>query len=231
MKYRKYFIVILIAFGLFFIVKSLYNYFNYNKKIEYVYVFNEDYEKGIKINENMVTKLALVNNNVKDQYVTDFSSIKNSTLNESVKKGNLLKNSDFLDDSEFILVENNEVLMSINLKNSENLASYQIKKGSIINLIYTGKSEYAYDVVNKLEKSSIVSSKSGATSYITLNVVENVDIKGIYNKNGVDISKSYNNLTQDEKLIDTVLIKIDKETAMVIENLKQYGDFSVVIVK
>ncbi len=231
MKYRKYFTVILIAFGLFFIVKSLYNYFNYNKKIEYVYVFNEDYEKGIKINENMVTKLALVNNNVKDQYVTDFSSIKNSTLNESVKKGNLLKNSDFLDDSEFILVENNEVLMSINLKNSENLASYQIKKGSIINLIYTGKSEYAYDVVNKLEKSSIVSSKSGATSYITLNVVENVDIKGIYNKNGVDISKSYNNLTQDEKLIDTVLIKIDKETAMVIENLKQYGDFSVVIVK
>ncbi len=231
MKYRKYFIVILIAFGLFFMVKSLYNYFNYNKKIEYVYVFNEDFEKGIKINENMVTKLALVNNNVKDQYITEFSSIKNCTLNENVKKGNLLKNSDFLDDSEFILVENNEVLMSINLKNSENLASYQIKKGSIINLIYTGKSEYAYDVVSKLEKSSIVSSKSGATSYITLNVVENVDIKGIYNKNGVDISKSYNNLTQDEKLIDTVLIKIDKDTAMIIENLKQYGDFSVVIVK
>jgi Flp pilus assembly protein CpaB len=70
-------------------------------------------------------------------------------------------------------------------------------------------------------------SSSNTESFVSASILENIEVIDIYDKNGYKIN---NGRSKNEgTIIDTVTIKVDKNMANILNNLKKYGEFSLTI--
>lgn len=228
MKYKRNLIIILVAIILYVILTFIYNNIVIKSNEIIAFVVSEDIEKGNKIDIEKLFKITLKSSDNSLEYTTDISNLDNMLLNSDIKKGQIITKEILIEKDSYIKSNKDEEIVAIKIKSPEDSASYNLNKNSLVNIYYTGKSDFASEILMNLNGSNIVS--GGNPGYMTVEILKNVKIINIYDKYGNEIN--YNNLqSNNEIVIDTILISTDSKTAMNIYNLSRYGDFSISVLK
>lgn len=231
MKHIKKVYIAVFSIIIYFILSYIYS--NMIKKEEYidVYVLNSEYSKGTSIKKENIQKVQIKNAKKEDKYYEYdineiYEKIDSYVLNYDFKAGKILESSDFILKDEYLKQGNLNEYIIIKINNSTDNLTANIKKGSIVNIYYTGIEEKIRDVLNKLSFETVISS-TRQDAYITTKVFENVLVIEAYNKEGKTIDNSN---TNEQDMVNSILIKAKKEDILIVKNLEKYGEYSVSII-
>lgn len=231
MKHIKKVYIAVFSIITYFILSYIYS--NMIKKEEYidVYVLNSEYSKGTSIKKENIQKVQIKNAKKEDKYYEYdineiYEKIDSYVLNYDFKAGKILESSDFILKDEYLKQGNLNEYIIIKINNSTDNLTANIKKGSIVNIYYTGIEEKIRDVLNKLSFETVISS-TRQDAYITTKVFENVLVIEAYNKEGKTIDNSN---TNEQDMVNSILIKAKKEDILIVKNLEKYGEYSVSII-
>ena len=228
MKFKRNIIILISSIFVFFILRYLNNSIVNVKKYTDVYILNKDVEKGTKLDESYLKKASLKKETAQElQTFTNLNSLCNYVSISNMSKGQILTNEVLQNEEEYLVNDKNLELISIKVANSYDFSSYQISRDSVVNLYYTGKTEFTEEVLKNINNYQIIS--SGDNGYISLKLLENIKVKNTYDKYGNAVLSS--SKKGEDVLIDTIVIEISNNMASVINNLKKYGDFSVTLIK
>lgn len=235
MNTKSKLVAVIIAIICYLVITYIYYNFIVEKNSIEICVLSRDIAKGENIKDDDFYKIKINANDVEkfkdgvypiSEYIIDLNQITNLALKDNYSKGTVILNN-MLNKKEDIINPNigNEVI-AMALDRADLSASYQIEKGSKINIYYSAKAKDIENMNNKLERyEKIVNSSDNG--YTTLKVFSNVKVIDVYNKYGV----SMENETEDStNLMETFLIEVSNEEAILISYLKNYGDFSVTLV-
>ena len=228
MKYKKYILILIISIIIFFVLTYVYN--SILNKDEYVEVFvlNETVIEGERIDEGKISKIKILTDINKFDFIRSDKELKNMVANNTIYKGSIILKSNLIDEDEY---KNNKNLeyVSIKVSSSDSSASYQVLPGSLINIYYSGKTDQINDLISSFNKTFSYISSGMQESYMTVNLLENMYVIDTFNKSGISLNDKEK--LSGDVLIDTIMIKVDKDTALLINNLKKYGEFSFSIIK
>lgn len=227
MRHKRKIFILLFSVIIYFTLSFLYNSFLANSNLQDIYVLKEDVKRGEKIAEKSLEKVKIDKSTLTNE-IFDISSVDKYVFNNSYTKGQILLNSLVLNIDDYKEAKEQKEIFSFKVNNPDDIVSYQISKGSIINIYYTGKKKQANEIVTNSDLESINSSMDDG--FVTIKLLDKVKVIQIYDKFGNDIETNFK-LKNDTCIIDTVLIELDKETVMKVNNLKNYGNFSVSLIK
>jgi hypothetical protein len=219
MKIKRNIYIIVISIVLYFI--SSYCYENLILKNDYKYIFllNKNVSRGDLVLESDFVKVKVSGLN-SDNYLSEYTNKKH--YKDDYSEGYIVLNEMIISNDEYINIELNKELVSIKLDFAEDAGSYQIEKGSIVNVFYSAKLSDISEIMNNINKESIISNKLD-NGYVTIRLLDNIRIKNCYDKFG--------KVATNSNVIQTILVETSKEDSMKINNLKNYGKFSVSIIK
>lgn len=196
-------------------------------------ILKKDIQRGEKITQDMVDTVMvdLTNNFDLTMYYNkkSLNTIIGNISNNDYKEGELLLKSMLVNEQEYLSANKEKEIISLKLTDGTDSVSYKIRKGNIVNIYYTGKSNQAEGILN-LNSIENVASSSKTDGFTSILLLENMKIIDVFDKYGnkMDYSKIKSN---DNTLIDTIVIEVDRKNALKINNLKNYGKFSVSIIK
>lgn len=200
----------LIIFGVLTVIQN--KIVNYEEQIK-VFVANKEIKKESPLNKADFDECYLPAGLAKELNVLD--KIPNNMYTKiQMCKGQFLISSVVGTREELKIIEagENKEKISIELDNLASILSYQIKRGDKVNLYFTGK----YEVIEKMADrfSNVLMG-----NLVTVQILENEEILGIYDKNGV------NSESEDFLSPNTIIFGVDKEKATVISNFVGQGEF------
>ena len=214
MKDTKKILISLIASLLIvLIVQVLWN--NLVKEDKQVYLVKKDIYKGERITDDAVVKIKVKqSSNLKSSYNLD---IKDKLASVNMQQGKLLTQEDLMDYSVRDNVEEEYEYITIELKNIADSLAYQLKKGDNINVYYTSKDK---DINSKIGDKTYI---DGLDSTSTVRIFENIKVIGLYNSSGTEII--------NDGQYSAIMLRVKKEDAILISNIKAYGTFNISYVK
>ncbi len=216
---RKIYFLIL-AIILYFILTLIYNKIIVKNEYVDIYVLNKDVLKGEEITLDLlnIVKIKGINNN---EYV-DFANQKEYIANINMSKGQILTLNSVLSKEEYLQANSNKEIISLKIDSIEDEVSNIINKGSSVNIYYTGNTKQINEEYIKSFKDKIIS-VGKADGYTTFKFLENVSIIEIYDKNANVLKKG------SGLLVNYINIEVDSSIALIINNLKEYGTFSLTL--
>lgn len=223
---KKYVLIILIiAIFIYFIITYIYFNFITKDNIENVIVIKEDLYRGQKIEEKSYIQVSIRSGNINN--VASVDDISNKVLNCDLKRGQILLKDYCINAEEYISSTNLKEIICLNIENSDDFVSYQVAKDSTVNVYYTGKTELATSIAEEINVSNVKSNDN--TGYISFKLLENVKIIDVFDKYGNKVDKKKENM--DKIDVYSIMIEVEKEMITRINNLKNYGKFSLSIIK
>lgn len=212
----------------------IYNFVSLDKYYIEAFLVKEKFSRGDTLSINNLTKVYLKkdNNSVVENFVLE-DDLEKYVASKDIDKGTLLVKDDLILENLYNNVEEDCEVISIKISNPEDVVSYQIEKDSIVNLYYTGKSEFASNILSDMKNSYVSTNKkvnSLDTGFVTVKLADNIKVINLFDKYG-NVIKDKNTIKNELNKVDTIMFKLKKELVMKISNLKNYGDFSVSIVK
>ena len=223
---KKYVLIILIiAIFIYFIITYIYFNFITKDNIENVIVIKEDLCRGQKIEEKNYIQVSIRSGNINN--VASVDDISNKVLNCDLKRGQILLKDYCINAEEYISSTNLKEIICLNIENSDDFVSYQVVKDSTVNVYYTGKTELATSIAEEINVSNVKSNDN--TGYISFKLLENVKIIDVFDKYGNKVDKKKENM--DKIDVYSIMIEVEKEMITRINNLKNYGKFSLSIIK
>lgn len=223
---KKYVLIILIiAIFIYFIITYIYFNFITKDNIENVIVIKEDLCRGQKIEEKNYIQVSIRSGNINN--VASVDDISNKVLNCDLKRGQILLKDYCINAEEYISSTNLKEIICLNIENSDDFVSYQVAKDSTVNVYYTGKTELATSIAEEINVSNVKSNDN--TGYISFKLLENVKIIDVFDKYGNKVDKKKENM--DKIDVYSIMIEVEKEMITRINNLKNYGKFSLSIIK
>jgi len=108
--------------------------------------------------------------------------------------------------------------ISIPITTSDDALAYKIKKGSVVNIYFTGKVKQVEKAL-KIEASSVYSS-SDNEAIVTTKLYENIEIAGVYDSVG-----------SIDTMFTQVVIRVNKQEVARLVNLKNLGEFTLTLVE
>ncbi len=183
-----------------------------NENVE-IYVATKDIYKGEKIIESSLKKIKVQkNNNIKNYYNVD---IVNKFAKINIVSGKVLENSDVVDKVNKESVENYEYI-TLEIKNISSGLAYQLKEGDFVNVYYTAKEKDIKGVLGEKETLSSVGDNK------TIKIFENIKVEGLYDSLGNKVN---------EQQYNAIMLRVSKDDAMLISNIKQEGEFNISLIK
>lgn len=223
---KKYVLIILIiAIFIYFIITYIYINFITKNNLENVIVIKEDLCRGQKIEEKNYIQVSIRSGNINN--VASIDDISNKVLNCDLKRGQILLKDYCINIEEYISSTNLKEIICLNIENSDDFVSYQVAKDSTVNVYYTGKTELATSIAEEINVSNVKSNDN--TGYISFKLLENVKIIDVFDKYGNKVDKKKENM--DKIDVYSIMIEVEKEMITRINNLKNYGKFSLSIIK
>jgi hypothetical protein len=219
MKSRRNIYIVVISIIIYFLLSFIYSKYIQKSEFSYIYYLAKDVLRGDKILQTDLLKTKIsadISNNYLDSYPED------GYYKDAYPKGTIVLNSTILNNDEYIKTKLDNEVISIKLNFAADAASYQIEKNNIVNIFYSAKLSEFENIYNDMDNAGIVSNDS-KNGYVTIKLLENVKIINCYDK--------YGNVTEKGNVIDTILIEVSNGECTRINNLKNYGEFSVSIVK
>ena len=227
MKYKRKLIILLIAILIYILLTIIYNKVVLKSDDKKVYILTQNIQKGSEISINNVKELILKDENINDEYITDLSILTEKVANVDLYKGQLLIDELIIEKDKYINVAKNQEIIPIKIKTPEDGVAYKVGKDDLVNIYYTGKTDYASSILEGFEDINVIS--GGSPGYISVKLFEKIKIIGVYDKYGNELTTS--NLDKSTEVnVDTILVSTDSTMAIKIYNLQRYGDFSLSIV-
>lgn len=219
MKFKRNMYIAIVAIALYFALTMCYERFVVKDEFTYVYSIVKNVSRGDKILESDLIKIKVSDNNL-DKYISVYPQ--DGYYRDDYLEGSILLNNMILTSEEYIKAKTDNEIISIKLSLAEDAASYQIEKGSIVNIFYSAKLAEIDNIINSINKTSI-SSNNADNGYVTLKLMEKIKILSCYDK--------YGNITKKGNVVETILVEVSKDESIKINNLKNYGKFSISIIK
>lgn len=234
MNYKKKIIILVCSVWVYLGLIFLYSRLNTHDYKE-AYVLKKDLLRGEWLKQGDFEKVYIKSNdmffnsdifllNENEQYV----------LNKDLSKGGILLKDHLISNSEYTKASQETEIISIKISNPEDIVSYQIEKNSVVNLYYTGNLELAKDILEELNLPFISTKQENISrvdsKYITMKLVENLKVINIFDKYG-NVIESGKHLKNETNKIDTIMFEVNKNLVMKINNLKNYGQFSISIIR
>lgn len=219
MKIKRNICIIVISIFLYFILSVFYKNFVLNNDYKYVFLLSRNVSRGDMVLESDFIKVK-VSGYSSDKYFTEYTD--NKYYKDDYLEGCIILKEMVMASEEYIKVDLNNELVSIKLNFAEDAASYQIEKGSIVNVFYSAKLSDISEIINNINKETIISNKL-ENGYVTIRLLNNIKIKNCYDKFG--------KVATNSSVIETIILEISKDDSIRINNMKNYGKFSVSIIK
>lgn len=199
-----------IVFGILTLIQN--KLINYEEQIK-VFVANSEIKKETKLNKDNFDECYLPEGLAKELNVLTKIPA-NMYTKTDMYKGQFLIASLIGTKEELKIVEGgkNKEKISIEVGDVASMLSYQIKRGDRVNLYFTGKYEVVEKMISKFPKVLV-----GSLS--TVQILDNEEILGIYDKNGIS--------SESEEFLEphTVIFGVTKENAEIINNFRTQGEF------
>lgn len=231
LKRRLIFLIVLLS--LFFLFVYLYNLISLNKNYLKVYMAQEDFTRGSILNAEKLTTIYLKrDSSISDNFVFN-ENLEKYVVKKDIAKGKLLVKEDVILKDSYNKIDEDCEIISIKIANPEDIVSYQIEKDSIVNLYYTGKAELASNIISGMNRSYLSTNNKASgfdNGYITVKLADNIKVINIFDKYG-NVIKDRNSIKNELNKVDTIMFELKKDLVIKINNLKNYGQFSVSIIK
>lgn len=210
---KKITIAFLVALVLVVIIEIVWS--KFGTKQTSIYVAVKEIYKGEKILETDIKKISLNN-------VSDISKYINNDIVGKIAKNNI--SSDKIISSEDVTqkeleLEDNESYeyITIEVKSISDSLAYQIKKGDYINVYYTTKNKKLENLF--IGKEEVIQNDLS----ITYRIFENTKVIGLYNSVGQEV--------KDGNQYNGIMLRVKREDAMFVSNIKDEGVFTTSILK
>jgi len=187
---------------------------NYEEETK-VLIAIKDIEKETKLNKDYFKEIFIPVSLSKE--LGALASLNGELYNRtSIYKGQFLSSSLVATKEELKIIDvnANKEKISLELNDEASMLSYQIKKGDKVNLYFTGKTDVVDNIASKFSNVLV-------SNLTTIKILENEEILGIYDKDGV--SSESENFT----VPTSIVFGVTKENAEVINNLRNQGDFNI----
>lgn len=228
-KIRK----LLIAFGITVVIYGLFSYI-YNTYIKQpyqsIYILNKDLAKNEVIKEEYLKEVKVLSLSNIEEYISKNEIIEengNIVASYNIKAGQVLTKDVISQKQDQLKGQEDYEYISLDIKAASKGVSYQIRKGSMVNIYYTSRNKLVEEVLSSKEK---IYSSNNEESNVTCKLLENVEIFGIYDSKGTSTIEDSSKDSKSSITFDTVVIRVNKKDAMLISNLKDQGDFNFTIV-
>ncbi len=109
--------------------------------------------------------------------------------------------------------------ISIKIKSAENGVSYRIKEKSKINVYATLRTEYSNQIFPEKNRNYIGNEGDG---YCTIKILENVNVIGVFDSNGVEID-----MLREESIPDTIMLSVTADEARDINLIREIATFNI----
>ena len=188
-----------------------------------VYILSKDLERGEKISNENLSKIKVEDSIFGVKYV---DNVDNLVASSSLKASQLLTYDIVMEEEEYLKInDKNKEIISINLSDLDINASYNMSVGSIVNVYYTGRSSQLENNLQSIGSDKIKSS-SITDGYTTVLLLKDAQVKQLFDKNGNVIN---NKDRSTSSLVTTINIEVESDIAILIENIKNYGKFSITL--
>lgn len=179
-KIKKHIYIIVLSTIIYFILITINNKVILKSDYDIGYIVTQDIKRGENIDKEKVSVIK-VSKGAKDNSISFCSWPIDKISNCNLSSGQLILDGMVVDKQEYIMPNEDKEIISIKLDSSQDAASYQIQKDSIVNIYYTSKTNQIMDILNKNNLESICT--NGIDGYSTIRLLEEVRVIDIYNKN------------------------------------------------
>lgn len=232
MKYKKYIVVLIVSIIIYLLLTFFYNKYMVKNDFNKCYILKEDVLQGQVIDISNLKECKIDTVPEGTEYVEDINSYVGYVFSHDVKSNDILKKSDLVNSEEYQCTKKYEYI-SIKVESSEDSVSYQSTKGKNVNIYYSSKTSQVESIINLIaddenEMSEYITLGT-QESYTTIRLLKDIYIIDAFNKSGISLDRK--ELLGTDTLIDTIMIRVKRDMAIKINNLKNYGKFSFSIVR
>ncbi len=183
------------------------------------YVFKEAMLKGKQVKEQDITSIQVKKDNASEKLlqVVDLSQLEGKTLVKDVTKGELVTKDKFVATDELLKSDENYSYISIPITDLSYPTCNKLKQGDKVTIYYTAKSK---DVTNAIKNKKRLYSNTATEGLVTCLLFDAAEVISVHDSTG----KKTN-----ETIITDILVRLEKEQAMLVANLKSQGTFDVVL--
>lgn len=225
---KKKILILITTICIYFILTYIYNYIMNMDKYSEIYILNRDVQRGEVIKSEYFNKISIKKESYLD-YMLSIDDISSYVFKDNIYKDQILTKDIMLESS---LYDSAALeVITIKFDSIEDIASYKVEKGSIVNIFYTAKTTDVKNLIDNIECSKTYAGENGFET-VTIKLFENVEILNAYDKEG-NISKinSKSNNIATSQTVSTIKIEVDKEKALIYNALKAKGKFSITILR
>ena len=225
-RYQKQIGVLIGSVLIYFALSFCYQKYIISPKFTEVYVLTKEVERGEALSSSHVQKVQIKELKDASLYIQSEQEMLEKCAMQTLPKGTLLQFSFLMEKEEKI--EEGKERISLHIADSEDMASFQIEKGSVINVYVTGKANQMKPILHLLGENQLAGEQQD--SYITVQILQEISVIQVYDAMGNIVSD--NRIPENSKApMDTFMIEVDTSMALKINQLKQYGKFSISIVR
>lgn len=213
---------IIISLSISLVVLLLLNYvvINYtNSDYIEIPVFKQAMLKGKQVEAKDLTKIQVKKTKQNEALLKTIgsSSIEDKVLRVDVSQGEMVTEDKFITTEQVLKEDTNYSYISIPITDLSYPACNNLKRGERVTIYYTAKTK---DVSNAIKDKQRLYSNSASEGLVTCLLFETVEVISIHDSTGKETK---------ENVVTDILVRLKKEDAILIANLKSQGTFDIVL--
>ena len=184
-----------------------------------VAVFKTSMLKGKKVGEKDINTIQIKRTDINKQFFEeiDISTIVGKILTQDVEKGQLVLKDQFVIEEDMLEEDINYQYISIPVSNLSYPTCSKLKRGDAVTVYYTGKNK---DVSNAIKDKKRLYSNTSQEGLVTCLLFETVEVISVHDSTGKETK---------ENVVTDILIRLKREDAILVANLKSQGTFDIVL--
>lgn len=217
-KTKKIIISLSIALAVLFVLNYIIISFTSSDYIE-IPVFKEQILKGKQIESQDLTMIQVKRTQTVESLLqtVDIATIVGKTLIKDVSKGEVVTQEKLMDAEKVLEFNENYSYISIPITDLSYPTCNKLKQGDKVAIYYTAKSK---DVTNAIKNKQRLYSNTVSEGLVTCLLFDSVEVISVHDSAGKETN---------ETIITDILVRLEKEQAMLVANLKSQGTFDIVL--
>lgn len=182
-------------------------------------VFKEAMLKGKQVEAKDITTVQVKKTKANEELLkaVDTTTIVGKVLREDVSQGEIITEEVFNSVEEVLKEDTNYQYISIPINNLSYPTCSKLKRGDEVTVYYTAKNK---DVSNAIKDKKRLYSNTTQEGLVTCLLFETVEVISIHDSTGKETK---------ENVVTDVLLRLKKEEAILVANLKSQGTFDIVL--
>ncbi|MEG2646249.1 MAG: hypothetical protein RSA08_04395 [Clostridia bacterium] len=220
---KRKIIIIIFSICCYFLLSFIYNKFILNSENAYIYVLKNDVKKSDKVSQDLFDKIPIKKSTLKNNYFESIEKLNSDfVFSRKLYAGKIIEEKDLESKKNMLVSEKGKEYISLKIDNVDDFLSYQIKKEDKVNLYFTYKTGENQNISLTAKGKTYIEEEG----YTTAQLLQGVEIIDTFDKYGNNIKKE-DIKTSQTSILDTIMIEVDSNVAILLANIKQTGRFSI----